>query len=283
MHKMMRRLAFPVAINEAINRKRSSGLAKELFGISFPNPVGLAAGIDPDAKHYNALKKDGFGFIEIGSITPVPQSGEMPGKGLKNAVERLKNNPPRGIIAANICKNASTLNENASKDYEKCFAMLYDFVDMFVVNVSSPEVEYLRDLQDVEPLGEIIDRLLSLRMYFDQYKPILVKISPDLTPQVLDDIIDCVMSSGIDGIVACNSCKDKEEDQYTKSLSTVRYIVKKTNGTLPVVATGGIDTPQKALEMLGAGASLIELCSAYVSRRSIVRKTLRELRKQIQK
>ena len=283
MHKMMRRLAFPAAINEAINRKRSSGLTKELFGITFPNPVGLAAGIDPDAKHYNALKKDGFGFIEIGSITPVPQSGKMPGKGLKNAVERLKNNPPRGIIAANICRNASTLNENAGKDYEKCFAMLYDFVDMFVVNVSSPEVDYLRDLQDVESLSEIIDKLLSLRMYFDQYKPILIKISPDLTPQVLDDIIDCVMISGIDGIVACNSCRNTEEDQYTKSLSTVKYIVKKTGGTLPVIATGGIDSPQKALEMLNCGASLVELCSAYLSRRSIVRKTLRELRKQIQK
>ncbi|MCD8313549.1 MAG: quinone-dependent dihydroorotate dehydrogenase, partial [Bacteroidales bacterium] len=171
--------------------KDSPELGRDLFGLHFKNPVGLAAGLDKNGEHYNDLANFGFGFVEIGSLTPQPQQGNskprlfrlpqdrsfinrmgINNKGVRNAAKQLRNNPPRGIVAANIAKNSTSVNEDAVKDYETAFSLLYDFVDMFVLNVSCPNVEGLANLQDVSFLSDIADKLISLRMYFDEYRPI---------------------------------------------------------------------------------------------------------------
>ena len=277
-------------------------LSREIFGRVFPNPVGLAGGLDKNGEHYNDLANFGFGFVEIGSLTPEPQPGNpkprlfrvvkdraiinrmgINNKGVKNAIEHLKKEKPGVIVAANISKNSSSMNDEASKDYETAFALLYDFVDMFVVNISCPNVVGLTKLQDVNFLSDIMDKLLNLRMYFDEYRPILVKVSPDLPPQQLDEIIEYVLMSGIDGIVAGNTTRSREgltvgKDRialignggmsgaplYSKNLALVRHISQKTEGRLPIIGVGGIMSPGQAKEMLDAGASLIEIYSGFI-------------------
>ena len=282
--------------------KDTPELSKEVFGRTFRNPVGLAGGLDKNGEHYNDLANFGFGFVEIGSLTPEPQDGNpkprlfrlvkdraiinrmgINNKGVKNAIEHLKKEKPDIIVAANISKNASSMNEEASKDYETAFALLYDFVDMFVVNISCPNVVGLTKLQDVNFLSDIMDKLLNLRMYFDEYRPILVKVSPDLPPQQLDEIIEYVLMSGIDGIVAGNTTRSRDgltTDQekieaignggmsgaplYEKNLKLVKYIHEKTGGNLPIIGVGGIMSPQQAKEMLDAGASLVEIYTGFI-------------------
>ena len=182
----LRHVPFARAIIRAIYKKDVPSQAKEVFGIRFPNPVGLAGGLDKNGEFYNDMANFGFGFVEIGSLTPKPQDGNpkprcwrVPGdkaiinrfginnKGVKNAVEHLKKERPEVIVAANISKNTSSINEEAAKDYETAFGLLYDFVDMFVVNISCPNVVGLTALQDISFLYEIVDRLLSLRMFYD--------------------------------------------------------------------------------------------------------------------
>ena len=186
---LLRHIPFAQSIIRAIYKKESPKLEREVFGIRFPNPVGLAGGLDKNGEYYNDMANFGFGFVEIGSLTPLPQDGNakprcfrVPGdkalinrfginnKGVKNAVEHLKKVRPEVIVAANISKNTSSINEDAARDYEKAFGLLYDFVDMFVVNVSCPNVVGLTALQDIAFLGEIVDKLLDLRMYYDNYK-----------------------------------------------------------------------------------------------------------------
>ena len=282
--------------------KSAPELSKEVFGRVFPNPVGLAGGLDKNGEHYNDLANFGFGFIEIGSLTPEPQDGNpkprlfrvvkdraiinrmgINNKGVKNAIEHLKRERPEVIVAANISKNTSSMNEDAAKDYESAFALLYDFVDMFVINLSCPNVVGLAKLQDVSFLSEIVDKLLSLRMYFDEYRPILVKVSPDIPQQQLDEIIEYVMMSGVDGIVAGNTTRSRDgltisQDRidaignggmsgaplFRKNLNLVKYIHDKTGGNLPVIGVGGIMSPEQAKEMLDAGASLIEIYSGFI-------------------
>ncbi len=299
-------------------RRDTPELEQDLFGLHFDNPVGLAAGLDKNGDHYNELRNFGFGFVEIGSITPLPQQGNpkprlfrlpcdrslinrmgINNKGVHHAVKQLRNNPPKGIVAANIAKNSGSINEEAVKDYESAFALLYDFVDMFVLNVSCPNVEGLSDLQDVTFLSEIVDKLISLRMYFDEYRPILIKVSPDISRDSLDDILDFCMLSGIDGIVAGNTTHGREglstpEEKveaigegglsgaalHAKNLALVRYIHEKTGGNLPIVGVGGIMTPRDAVEMLDAGASLIEICTGLIYEGpGLVRKILKALQK----
>lgn len=277
-------------------------MRKELFGLTFENPVGLAGGLDKNGEHYNDMADFGFGFVEIGSLTPKPQDGNprprvfrivkdraiinrmgINNKGVKNAVEHLKREKPETIVAANISKNTSSINEDASKDYESAFALLYDFVDMFVINISCPNVVGLSELQDVSFLSEIVDKLLDLRMYFDEYRPILIKVSPDVPHQQLDEIIDYAMLSGIDGVVAGNTTRSRDgltlsraeiesigngglsgAPLYEKNLELVKYIHNKTDGNLPVIGVGGIMTPEQAAEMLAAGASLIEIYTGFI-------------------
>ncbi len=204
---------------------------------------------------------------------------------------------PEVIVAANISKNASSMNEDAAKDYEKAFALLYDFVDMFVVNVSCPNVVGLTALQDVSFLSDIVDRLLDLRMYYDTFRPILLKVSPDLSKQQLDDIIDYCLRSGIDGIVAGNTTRSREglttdneriekigngglsgAPLYRKNLELVRYIHEKSEGKLPIIGVGGIMSGEQAKEMLDAGASLVEIYTGFIYEGpAIVKKILRYL------
>ena len=296
-------IPFARPIIRAIYHRDSPTLEREVFGIKFPNPVGLAGGLDKNGEFYNDMGNFGFGFVEIGSLTPKPQDGNpkprcwrVPGdkaiinryginnKGVKNAVEHLKKVHPEVIVAANISKNTTSINEDAAKDYETSFGLLYDFVDMFVVNVSCPNVVGLTSLQDISFLSDIVDRLLDLRMLYDTYKPILLKVSPDLARQQLDDIIDPCLRSGIDGIVAGNTTRSRAGLEsisqerieeignggmsgapiHKKNLALVKYIHEKSEGKLPIVGVGGIMSPEDAKAMIDAGASLVEIYSGFI-------------------
>lgn len=293
-------------------------LEREVLGIRFPNPVGMAAGFDKNAELYNPLSDFGFGFVEIGSVTPSDQPGNskprvfrlvddqaiinrmgINNKGVKHAVTKLKQTKPRVIIGGNISKSTASSNDKAPLDYEKSFAQLYDFVDYFVVNVSCPNVKGLTKLQDITSLSEIIDRLTLLRKYFDDYRPILLKVSPDLTDEQLDEIIELVLVSGLDGIVATNTTtlrsnlttsdeKIKNIGEgglsgaplYNRSLEMVKYISKKTEGQLPIIGVGGIMTPLQAKEMLDAGASLVQVYTGFIyNGPGFVRKILKHISK----
>lgn len=277
-------------------------LERTLWGITFPNPVGLAAGFDKDAKYVNELACLGFGFIEIGTVTPVSQPGNpqprlfrLPAdKALINrmgfnndgataAAERLKSRKEKVIIGGNIGKNKVTPNEDALSDYEKGFKALYNEVDYFVVNVSSPNTPGLRELQDKEPLMKILNSLQVLNKQLGTGKPILLKIAPDLTNEQLDDIIEIVSSTGIQGIVATNTTIDRSglttpENEVTamgagglsglpvrkRATEVIQYIHKKSNGTIPIIAVGGIFTAEDALEKLNAGASLVQVYTGFI-------------------
>ncbi len=313
----LRHVPFARSIIRAIYKKDVPTQAKEVFGIRFPNPVGLAGGLDKNGEFYNDMANFGFGFVEIGSLTPKPQDGNpkprcwrVPGdkaiinrfginnKGVKNAVEHLKKERPEVIVAANISKNTSSINEEAAKDYETAFGLLYDFVDMFVVNISCPNVVGLTALQDISFLSEIVDKLLSLRMYYDEYRPILLKVSPDLSHQQLDEIIDYSLRSGIDGIVAGNTTRTRDglttisqekideignggmsgAPVHKKNLDLVRYIHKQSDGKLPIIGVGGIMSPEDAQEMIDAGASLVEIYTGFIYEGpALVKKIIRHL------
>ena len=297
-----RHVPFARAIMRATYKKESPTLQKEVFGLNFPNPVGLAGGLDKNGEFYNDMANFGFGFVEIGSLTPKPQDGNpkprcfrvpqdkaiinrfgINNKGVRNAVEHLKKDRPEVIVAANISKNTTSINEDAAKDYENAFALLYDFVDMFVVNVSCPNVVGLTALQDISFLSDIVDRLLDLRRYYDTYRPILLKVSPDLSSEQLDDIIDYCLRSGIDGIVAGNTTRKRDgltisqerideignggmsgAPVHKKNLELVRYIHQKSEGKLPIIGVGGIMSGEDAKAMLDAGASLVEIYSGFI-------------------
>jgi dihydroorotate dehydrogenase len=315
----MRHVPFARAMMRALYKHKSPTLEKEVFGIKFPNPVGLAGGLDKNGEYYNDMANFGFGFVEIGSLTPKPQDGNpkprcfrvpadraiinrfgINNKGVANAVEHLKKVRPEVIVAANISKNSSSINEDAAKDYEKAFGLLYDFVDMFVVNVSCPNVVGLTSLQDISFLSDIVDRLLDLRMYFDTYRPILLKVSPDLAKEQLDDIIDYCLRSGIDGIVAGNTTRSRDGlsipqakiDQigngglsgaplHKKNVELVRYVHQKSEGKLPIIGVGGIMSGEDAQEMIDAGASLVEIYSGFIYEGpGLVKKIIKHLEKE---
>ncbi len=298
----LRYIPFANSITRLIYKRDTPELEKEVLGMKFKNPVGLAGGLDKNAEHYNDMANFGFGFVEVGSLTPEPQDGNpkprlfrvikdraiinrmgINNKGVRYAIENLRRNRPEIIVAGNISKNSTSINEDAAKDYEKAFALLYDFVDMFVVNISCPNVVGLSELQDVSFLSDIVDRLLDLRLYYDEYRPILVKVSPDIPHQQLDEIIEYCMMSGVDGIVAGNTTRSRDgltisQDKideignggmsgapvYRKNLELVRYIHGKTGGNLVIIGVGGIMSPEQAEEMLEAGASLIEIFSGFI-------------------
>lgn len=277
-------------------------LEQTLWGIKFPNPVGLAAGFDKDAKFIDELACLGFGFIEIGTVTPLPQDGNpkprlfrLPkdqglinrmgfnNEGVKAAVERLKKRNSKIIIGGNIGKNKNTANENAIDDYEICFRALYDFVDYFTVNVSSPNTPNLRELQDKEPLERLLSRLQIINSQLGKEKPILLKIAPDLNKNELDDIIEIVGNTKIQGLVATNTTisraglKTNEEKineigngglsglpVRDKSTDIIRYIHQKSNGSIPIIAAGGIFTAADAKEKLNSGASLVQVYSGFI-------------------
>lgn len=281
---------------------KKSGMERTLWGITFPNPVGLAAGFDKDAKFTDALACLGFGFIEIGTLTPRPQGGNpkprlfrLPADqalinrmgfnndGVAAAVERLRKRNEKVIIGGNIGKNKDTPNEDATSDYEKCFLSLYEVVDYFVVNVSSPNTPGLRALQDKEPLSQLLGRLQTLNLEKGGKKPLLLKIAPDLTNEQLDDIIDIVRITGIDGVVSSNTTISREGLRTTKeavdsigagglsgaplrnrATEVIKYLHTNSKGAFPIIASGGIFTAEDAKEKLAAGASLVQVYTGFI-------------------
>ena len=272
-------------------------LEREVFGLKFKNPVGLAAGFDKDAKLYQELSNFGFGFIEIGTLTPKPQEGNPKKRlfrliedsaiinrmgfnngGVLEAVERLKKNK-NVLIGGNIGKNKVTPNEEAVKDYEICFEVLYDYVDYFVVNVSSPNTPGLRELQDKEPLTKLLLTLQNLNSNKAKLKPILLKIAPDLTDDQLLDIIEIVKNSKIAGVIATNTTVSREGLQSSNKIETgglsgkpltnrstevIRFLSEKSNKAFPIIGVGGIHSAEDALEKLEAGASLVQLYTGFI-------------------
>jgi dihydroorotate dehydrogenase len=299
-----------------VNDKR---LERTLFGLTFPNPVGLAAGFDKDAKLYDELGHYGFGFIEIGTLTPKAQPGnEKPrmfrlpedealinrmgfnNGGVDAAVERLRNRKTKIIIGGNIGKNKVTPNEEAVNDYEICFEALFDYVDYFVVNVSSPNTPGLRALQDKEPLTKLLMRVKELNASKKNPKPILLKIAPDLTNEQLDDIITIVAETKIDGVIATNTTIDRSQLKTASSkvaamgagglsgkpltkraTEVIQYLSTQSNKSFPIIAVGGIHTGADAIEKIKAGASLVQIYTGFIYEGpGIVKKINKELLKQ---
>lgn len=275
-------------------------LKVNLWGLEFPNPVGLAAGFDKDGKYYDAMSNLGFGFIEIGTVTPQPQPGNEPPRlfrlpqdhglinrmgfnndGVEAMVQRLKNHGKHNIIiGGNIGKNKTTPNEKAVDDYIICFNALFDLVDYFVVNVSSPNTPGLRELQEKEPLTQLLSALMAENNKKEKPKPVLLKIAPDLSDAQLDDIIQIVHDTAIHGIIATNTTLDRSNLKTdtsqigmgglsgaplkSRSTEVIRYIATKSGGRIPIMGVGGISTPEDALEKLDAGASLVQVYTGMI-------------------
>lgn len=277
-------------------------LEREVFGLKFKNPVGLAAGLDKDAKLVNELACLGFGFIEIGTVTPLPQPGNprprlfrLPkdeglinrmgfnNEGAEAAALRLKKARPNIIIGGNIGKNKATLNEHAESDYEKSFNLLFDIVDYFVINVSSPNTPNLRALQEKEPLKKLLLNIKRLNQEKPISKPILLKIAPDLNNGQLDDIVAIVLETEIDGVIAANTTISRQDlstaeseieaigagglsgkPLRNRSTEVIRYIHQHAKGAFPIIGVGGIHSPEDALEKLEAGASLVQLYTGFI-------------------
>ena len=272
-------------------------LEREVFGLKFKNPVGLAAGFDKDARLYKELSNFGFGFVEIGTLTPKPQPGNDKKRlfrliedeaisnrigfnigGVEESVERLRKN--NGVlIGGNIGKNKVTPNDQAGEDYRICFDALFPYVDYFVVNVSSPNTPNLRELQEKEPLTALLNELQHRNRQNPKPKPILLKIAPDLTDSQLLDIIDIVKETRIAGVIATNTTISREglvseNKSETGGLSgkplrkrateVIRFLSEKSNKSFPIIGVGGIHSAEDALEKLDAGASLVQLYTGFI-------------------
>ena len=277
-------------------------LQRKLFGLTFKNPVGLAAGFDKNAELTDEMAALGFSFIEIGTVTPQPQPGNPKPRifrlvedqalinrmGFNNGgVEKISRNlgskSRRYLIAGNIGKNKITPNSRAMEDYRQCYLALHEQVDFFVVNVSSPNTPHLRELQDKEPLTQLLQELKNLNSRQPEPRPILLKIAPDLNNSQLDDIIEIVKETGIDGVVATNTTIGRENLRapiekieavgegglsgvplHKRATEVIRYLHQNSGGAFPIIGVGGIHSPQDALEKLRAGASLVELYTGFI-------------------
>lgn len=279
------------------------GLEREVFGIKFRNPVGLAAGFDKNGEYVEALSNLGFGFIEVGTVTPLPQPGNdkprmfrlqqdeaiinrmgFNNKGVDVMAERLrlvKQKEPQIVIGGNIGKNKNTPNEDAVNDYIKCFDVLFDVVDYFVVNVSSPNTPGLRALQEKEPLKNLLATLQQRNLKNQISRPILLKIAPDLTNEQLDDIVEIVKETGIAGVIATNTTIDRNglysgekvknemgglsgKPLSNRSTEVIRYLAEKSNKSFPIIGVGGIHSAEDAEEKIAAGASLVQLYTGFI-------------------
>jgi dihydroorotate dehydrogenase len=281
---------------------RHPKLERNLFGVKFSNPIGLAAGFDKDARLTDELSAFGFGFIEIGTVTPKPQPGNdkprlfrlatdqalinrmgFNNRGAVHAAERLKERRPGIIIGGNIGKNKATANEDAISDYESCFETLYPYVDYFVVNVSSPNTPGLRDLQEKEPLKKLLLAVKMLSNTKSKPKPVLLKIAPDLTLTQLDDIVDILKESGTDGVIATNTTISREglstskdvvakigagglsgKPVREKSTQVIAYLRAKLGPGYPIIGVGGIMKAEDAVEKLKAGADLVQIYTGFI-------------------
>ncbi len=291
------------ALFKALYRVEHPSLEREVFGLKFKNPVGLAAGFDKDALLFDELGCLGFGFIEIGTVTPVPQDGNptprlfrLPAdaalinrmgfnnRGAADAAERLKNRRKGSlIVGGNIGKNKATPNEDAVSDYLKCFDALYPYVDYFVVNVSSPNTPNLRELQEKEPLKALLNQLMDRNRTTAKPRPLLLKIAPDLTDSQLNDIVEIVAETGIDGVIATNTTIDRSRLKTAsseveaigagglsgkpltdRSTEVIRYLHQHSAGAFPIIGVGGIASASDAREKLDAGAALVQVYSGFV-------------------
>lgn len=272
-------------------------LEKEVFGIKFPNPVGLAAGFDKNASFYNDFRNFGFGFIEIGTVTPLAQEGNPKKRifrlskdkalinrlGFNNyGIRRIKKNLDKKrniIVGANIGKNSFTKNEEAYKDYLKCYNELYPYADYFAINISSPNTKGLREFHNKSLLEPLIEKITSLNFRKPNPKPILLKISPDLSFNELDQIIEIVLDYKIDGIIATNTSisreglisKNKDETGGVsgkpinkRSNEIISYISKKSNKAFPIIGVGGIMSAADAVEKIKSGADLVQLYTGFI-------------------
>jgi len=275
---------------------------RSLFGLNFKNSVGLAAGLDKNAKAIDAFSDMGFGFVEIGTVTPKPQAGNPKPRlfrlkkdqslinrmgfnndGVEVVKERLKKRKSDIIVGGNIGKNKITPNESAVDDYLICFEKLFDVVDYFVVNVSSPNTPGLRELQEKGPLTHILKALMTLNNSKALQKPILLKIAPDLTNEQLDDIIEIVVETKIDGLIATNTTIDRSQLEtepqiieqigngglsgkalLEKSNHVIEYINDKSGGKIPIIGVGGIGNASNAQDKIKAGASLVQIYSGFI-------------------
>ena len=295
---------FPIlkSILQSLFRLEDSRLEREVFGLKFSNPVGLAAGFDKDAKLIDEMAMLGFGFIEIGTLTPKPQEGNPQPRlfrlpedealinrmgfnngGVLGAIERLKKRKSSVIVGGNIGKNKVTPNEEALSDYLYCLEALHPYVDYFVVNVSSPNTPNLRDLQEKEPLKKLLLGVKTANAKHPQPKPILLKIAPDLTNGQLDDIIEIVRETQIEGVIATNTTLDRSNLQTDsqklehigagglsgkalekRSTEVIRYLHQQSGGAFPIVGVGGVFSAKDAIEKLEAGASLVQVYSGMI-------------------
>lgn len=277
-------------------------LERTVFGIKFKNPVGLAAGFDKNGKHIQNLSALGFGFIEIGTITPKPQPGNpkkrlfrliddngiinrlgINNDGVYTCADNLKKSNSNIIIGGNIGKNTETKNENAAKDYIENFKILHDYVDYFVLNVSCPNVSNFTKLQDVSFLENLIPKLKIINEKKEKSKPILIKISPDLNQNQLHETINLVKEHNIDGIIATNTTTSRENlnthaskineigqgglsglPLKSKSTEVIRFIARATNNKVPIIGVGGIMSAEDALEKIEAGATLVQIYTGFI-------------------
>ncbi|MFT4646458.1 MAG: dihydroorotate dehydrogenase [Planctomycetota bacterium] len=300
--KLILKIPFKKAIFRWFFTVKSPKLEKELFGIKFPNPVGLAAGFDKNAKYIDELACLGFGFIEIGTVTPLPQAGNpLPrlfrlkkdkaiinrmgfnNEGVDAAVERLKKRKSDIIIGGNIGKNKVTPNDKAVEDYKICFTKLFDVVDYFVVNVSSPNTPGLRELQEKDKLSEILNELQKLNFAKENPKPILLKIAPDLTNTQLDDIVDVVNETKIQGLISSNTTNRRDPLVTVKtavdaigngglsglpvrdfSNEVLAYLHKKSEGKFLIIGVGGIMNAEDAKTKMSKGADLVQVYSGFI-------------------
>ena len=300
--KTLFKIPFAKKIASSIFCLEQKSLEREVIGLKFKNPVGLAAGFDKDAKLCHELSAFGFGFIEIGTVTPVAQPGnEKPrmfrlpldnglinrmgfnNEGVVAATNRLRKRNKNLIIGGNIGKNKITVNEEAINDYETCFITLFDVVDYFVVNVSSPNTPGLRALQDKEPLTHLLNHLQQLNNKKQHPKPILLKIAPDLTNEQLDEIVAIVLETKLAGIVATNTTISRANLKTEKTIvasygagglsgkpitqrstAVIKYIADKAQKRFAIIGVGGIHNADDAIEKLNAGADLVQVYSGFI-------------------
>jgi dihydroorotate dehydrogenase len=277
-------------------------LERKLFGLTFKNPVGLAAGFDKNAVLYNELADFGFGFIEIGTITPKGQTGNpkkrlfrlkddkgiinrmgFNNEGLEAAIVQLKKNQGKLIIGGNIGKNTNTKPEDYTKDYLECFNALHAYLDYFVLNVSCPNVGSHAKLNDKDYLEELIGAVQKANKNFETQKPILLKIAPDLNNNQLDEIVQLVADTNLDGVIASNTSTDRSglkapntqleaigngglsgQPIKDKSTKVIKYLADKSNKAFPIIGVGGVHSAQDALEKIAAGADLIQIYTGFI-------------------
>ena len=277
-------------------------LERNLFGLTFKNPVGLAAGFDKNAVLYNELANFGFGFIEIGTVTPKAQVGNpkkrlfrlkddqgiinrmgFNNEGVETAITQLKKNKGKLIIGGNIGKNTDTKPEDYTKDYLECFNALHPYVDYFVLNVSCPNVGSHAKLNDKDYLEELIGAVQKANLTFESQKPILLKIAPDLNNIQLDEIIELVSTTNLDGVIASNTSTDRSDLKASKELlesvgngglsgqpikdkstQAIKYLSKKSQKAFPIIGVGGIHSAQDALEKIEAGADLVQIYTGFI-------------------